>query len=117
MGEPRCNSPLPPPRGSVRSLAAVARNGNSRGTWETDPLKIKGVGQLRCQSLIRLAVSRVAGCSPHVIHQEEIVAGAEDVVEPELDPEKGVGVVVANNGRGQQLIVEGIFDAGVHNVV
>src|SRR3990167_749963 len=80
-------------------------------------LIIKRIGKLGLEGAVFLAVEGVAQAPALVVDEEEIVAGAEDIVQAEIQPGKGVGVVVLDGGGGQPLIVEIVENFEIQHVV
>ena len=92
-------------------------------------LEVERVGELQLQGAVSLAVEHSRnpafyvihvieqGPPPLVVNQKEIVSGPENIVQPEVHSEKGVGVVVLDDRAGEPLVVEIVVDASVDEVV
>ena len=69
------------------------------------------------QGTIFLPIKRASHRSAFVINQEEIVTGAENVIQPKVQPCKRIHVVVLNGDGRQPPVVEIIEQAQIGDVV
>ena len=69
------------------------------------------------QRAVSLAVEGAADAPAFVVDEEEVVAGAEDVVQAEIETKKIVGVVLLEDGAGEPLVGEVVIDPRVEIVI